>query len=811
MEAVKMWAAHLVRRNWVATVFLALLAGLAGGVAMTAWAAGRETATAFDRFVALAELPDLSLTFCPPEMTSVDEESIFDCWAYDQKDELEIIRRLPEVEAAGRGAFRGLTATPTSDPDRTFMTSGLFSQDESLPMTERAPIVVEGRWFDVAAADEVVINEFLADRSGLSVGDTFTATFWSLDELGRVVPDGGTFSGPTTELRVVGIVRGVRDIAARTESANLLIDESYVLGGPGVWEATPGAAGFPGLLVVARDDDVPAATRAIEEAFGERPFNVADYSDENEFRPVIEAIDYEAGAAFAFAALTALAGAVFAGQAVARQSRREWSDLSILRAIGFSRRQAVAAAGARGLVTAVLAALVAAACAFAASPIGAIGVAGSTERAAELHADGVVLVVGGVVVLVVTVAASCFPVVRARAGRARPTRELVVATGPLPPTATVGVGLAVNGGRGGRGLPLGTAVTSVALAAAAAAAALGLAASMAQLTGSPERYGAPWDLSFGGELDAESIEQANALLAESPDVAAAAAIMGTDVQIDGRTYWAHALAPVPDVADIIGPVITDGREPIRRNEIALGAITMRQLGVSIGDVVGVRTLVTDSEPVDMTVVGRALINDTYEPSPGTGAVVTAAWITDAAPEAQAPDPFVVRFRSGADTGPLVAEVEALFPGAVSTPIKQGAIRNVERVAYLPVMLAGVVVLLAVAALAHALVVSNRRQRGQFAVLRALGMDRRQLATAVVWQATVLGLVAVVVGVPLGIVAGRWGWRAVAGQLGVASGPVVPIGLVAVVALFVMVTATLVAILPGWRAARIAPAQALRVE
>jgi FtsX-like permease family len=810
MEAVKMQAAHLVRRGWRATIFLALLAGMAGGVAMTAWAAARQTATAFDRFVARADLPDLSLTFCPPEMTSVDEESIFDCWSYDPQEELEVIQALPEVDAAGRGAFRGLTATPTGDPDRTYMTAGLFSQDESLPRTEQAPIVVEGRWFDVDAPDEVVINESLAERSGFSVGDTFTATFWSLAELGRVVPDGGTFNGPIAELRVVGIVRGVRDIAARTESSNLLVDESYMLGGPGVWADTAGAAGFPGLLVAARDGDVPAATNAIQEAFGERPFNVAAYADENEFRPVEEAIDYEAGAAGAFAALAALAGAVFAGQSIARQSRREWSDLPTLRAIGFSRRQAIAAAGARSLVTAALAAAVAAGLTLAASPIGAIGVAGSTEAAAEMHADWVVLGVGAAVVVLVTVVAACFAVARAHAGRARPSRDVVVATGSLPPTATVGLGLAVNGGRGGRGLPIGTAITSVALAAAAAAGALGLAASMARLTGSPERYGAPWDLSFGGELDAETVQRASAMLAASPDVAAAAGIFGSDIEIEGRTYWAHALAPVPGVSDAIGPVITEGREPIRRHEIALGAITMRQLGVSIGDIVDVNTLVTGSERFTMTVVGTALINDTYEPSPGTGAVVTADWISEAAPEAQSPDPFVVRLRSG-ESGQFMAELEESFPGSVSAPITQSAIRNVERVAYVPVALAGLVVLLVVAALAHALVVSNRRQRGQFAVLRALGMQRRQLATAVVWQATVLGLVAVLVGLPLGVVAGRWGWRAVAGQLGVASGPVVPVGLVALVALFVMVTATLVAVLPGWRAARMAPAEALRVE
>jgi ABC-type lipoprotein release transport system permease subunit len=811
MEAVRMRTAYLVRRGWWATVFLALVVGAAAGVAMATWSAGRSTESAFERFLDRVDSPDLNLVFCPPEMTEVDEESILACWSYDQKAELEVIQRIPEVEAAGRGAFRGLTVAPAADPERTLMTAGLFAQDETLPVTDGTPLLVSGRWYEVDSSDEVVINEFLADRADLSVGDRMTATFWSSDERGRVVPDGGNLSGPTAELQVVGIVRGIRDMAARADETNLLVDQSYVLGGPGVWRATPDATGFPGVLVAARDDDVPATSAAIEDAFGDRPFNLANYIDDNELDPVEEAIEYEANAAVALAALTALAAAVFAGQAIARQSRREWRDLLSLRAVGFSPRQAVAAAGARGLVTALLAAAVAVAVTVAASPIGAIGVASGTEQAVRLRLDLLVLAVGSAAVVAVAVLAACFPVARAGARRARSSRELVVATGPLPPTATVGVGLAVNGGRGGHGLPLGTAVASVAVAAAAAVAALGLWASMSRLTGSPERYGAPWDLSFGGEQDERAVTEASATLAASSDVAAAAGIVGTDAEIDGDTNWVMAFAPVEGVPEAIRPVIIEGREPIRSDEIALGAVTMRRLGVSIGDTVEVQSLVTGSEAYEMSVVGTAVINDTYEASPGRGAVVTPDWVVEAAPEAQTPDPYVVRLRPDAEPGALRAELEEKYAGTVATPIKQIAILNVERIAYVPVALAGVIGLLAVAALAHALLVSSRRQRGQFAVLKAIGMHRSQVMWTIVWQATVLGLVAVLAGIPLGLVIGRWGWRALAAQLGVAGGPVVPLALVALVAVVVLVTVDLVAVVPGWRAARMAPAQALRAE
>ena len=60
------------------------------------------------------------------------------------------------------------------------------------------------------------------------------------------------FHGPTADVRVVGIVRGVRDIAARESSVSALTDDSLLLAGPALWDATSAAAGFQSLLVEAQ-------------------------------------------------------------------------------------------------------------------------------------------------------------------------------------------------------------------------------------------------------------------------------------------------------------------------------------------------------------------------------------------------------------------------------------------------------------------------------------------------------------------------------------------------------------------------------
>jgi putative ABC transport system permease protein len=810
-----MRTAHLVRRGWRATVFLALLAGLAGGVAMAAWAAGRRMDTAFDRFVARSEIPDLTLVFCPPELAAPDDETIWQCMTYDAEAELATLLELPEVEAAGRGSWRGMTIAPADRPDDVVVTGGLFALDASLPSVDGRPVVLEGRWYDPAAPDEIMVNEHLARRAGLAVGDRLAATFWRADELGMVEAPADGFHGPEAGLRVVGITRGVRDLAARTGEENLLVDESFVLAGPGLTRLTTGAAGYPGLVVRARGGDVDATGDAIDRAFAGRAYNSAPAYGADQFEPVEDAIDYETRGMFAFAGLAGLAGLVFAGQAVARQSRREAADFDALHAVGLTRHQLALTAIARGTITGAASAAAAVVAAIALSAAGTVGVARSAEVARGVWLDPTVLVAGVGLVFLGVVLASWLPVANLSGRRSRGAPAagagLVVPPSRLPPPVTAGVGMAVNGGRGGHGFPVGTAVASVALAAGAMAAAFVLTASMTTLVGTPEHFGAPWDYSFGG-FNATSDEGAPAeFLAGAPGVAAAGGIVGTDVEIDGRTYWVQAIQPVPGVDETIRPAITSGREPIKDDEIALGALTMGQLEVEIGDAVEVSTTVSTGDTHTMTVVGTTLVNDTYEGSPGLGGVVTREWLAATAPEAISPDPYVVRLAAGADREAFRAELEDAFPGTISGPLIQGAIRNVDRIRYLPFALAALIGLLAAASLAHAVVLSTRRQRRQLAVLKTLGFRRSDVAASVRWHAAVLGAAAALVGIPLGIVAGRWGWRVVAGGLGVASGPVVPLAAVGIVVVCVVVVAKLIAVVPGWRAARIAPGDALRVE
>jgi ABC-type antimicrobial peptide transport system permease subunit len=105
----------------------------------------------------------------------------------------------------------------------------------------------------------------------------------------------------------------------------------------------------------------------------------------------------------------------------------------------------------------------------------------------------------------------------------------------------------------------------------------------------------------------------------------------------------------------------------------------------------------------------------------------------------------------------------------------------------------------------------RRRRGELALLKALGMTRRQLREIVAWQTTLTLVVAVVIGVPLGVAGGRWAWHAFAGSLGVVPVTVIPLAVLVPGAALLLLAGNLLTLAPATVAARTTPAAALRAE
>ena len=175
----------------------------------------------------------------------------------------------------------------------------------------------------------------------------------------------------------------------------------------------------------------------------------------------------------------------------------------------------------------------------------------------------------------------------------------------------------------------------------------------------------------------------------------------------------------------------------------------------------------------LRVVGVVILSSQgdAEIEPGEGALVESA---AAMTGTTFPTNYLVRFRAGIDPDDAADRLRRDFFDSTAYPtFPPTIVRTVARVAYLPGVLAAVVVVLALGTLLHGLVVVLRRRRRDLAVMQAVGFSGRQVLGSVGVQATTIALVGLVAGIPLGLAIGRTGWRLTATELGVAAPPALP--------------------------------------
>jgi hypothetical protein len=250
----------------------------------------------------------------------------------------------------------------------------------------------------------------------------------------------------------------------------------------------------------------------------------------------------------------------------------------------------------------------------------------------------------------------------------------------------------------------------------------------------------------------------------------------------------------------------------------LGSHTLRQLHRHVGETIHIAT---PAGPLRLRIVGRMIapsVGDLFTNHIGDGGWVSGALarqVSAAQPQDQNGLPptvfnlFAVRYAPGAPRSAAFASLKRDFGATVLHPLPAEDVVNLRSVDRLPLILAALIALLATVTLANTLVSAVRRRRHDLAMLKTVGFVRRQIAGVVVWQATTFALVALAVGIPLGLAGGRWAWNTVAEGIGAVSPPVVPAAFVALLVLATVALANLIAVVPGWTAARVSPAAALR--
>jgi putative ABC transport system permease protein len=329
---------------------------------------------------------------------------------------------------------------------------------------------------------------------------------------------------------------------------------------------------------------------------------------------------------------------------------------------------------------------------------------------------------------------------------------------------------------------------------------------MRRLVTTPELRGWTWDVEVGNFSDPESTAAARRLLAANPDVELAAGYSDEILDLDGRQVSLVGLER-PAAVDV--PVF-EGRLPARRGEIALTGATLDEIGKDIGD--DVRVSLADVPPQTLRIVGRSLGPGAVRPGGDLrngGIMVLRDWQT-ATDSVGAAQTFVVRFGDGVDEDVAARNLRRSFPQAFFEPTVTADVDSFRKTQPLLAVLGVLLAIMAVATLLHAVDSARSRRRRELGVLKALGFGHGQVGASVIVQAVCLAMCGIAVGLPLGLVAGRWAWIASAQAIGVVTTPVVSV-LLPVVVLAALGASVLTSLGPARQARRLRTVDALRTE
>lgn len=834
-----------LRRRWRPLLGLALLLGLVGGVVLTAAAGARRTETAYPRLLSWASAAQVDLI---PQGTGLDAGNTARTGFYPA------LRKLPQVASMDIGQLYQMVA-PVSESAQAGRGTGASlgapleawsSPDGSMGITADRVKVLSGRLFDPAKPAQAMVDQRLAALEHLAPGGTLHVI---------AVPNDGNGTPARSKATPLDFT-----VTAVVAFDNTIVPTGQYASEPGVLlspafsatalarETTYGDEAAVRLKPGASMNAFIAAAQRLVKPYRQagRQLNVVNRADQ--VAATDRAIRPQAIALGVFALLTAAIVLAIIGQLLSRQLSMESTEFPVLRAMGATRPGLCALSLARLAAVTVTGAVIAVCVATAASPLMPIGPARLAEPHPGVEMNLAILGAGGAAIallpLILLAPAVWLAAARARGplGVAEPAQArrpswigtLLGKAGSVP--GGVGVTMAFEPGRGRTAVPVRSAIAGSVIAVAALATAAVFGSSLLSLVGTPHAYGKNWDqmvdLGFGQVPAAVGGQIAGRL----PSV----------IQYADGNYGQLTIGGVNGTLNVtavgIDPVRGDGfvtvlagRTPRNAGEIALGAQTLRQLHAALGQSLRVSAhMVVIGAPVvarTMRVVGEVVLPDfargTFPPTDlGTGAVTTAAAISehnDPVTGCMGPQTcysfFLLRYRPGTDITATSRRLSAALTAmhcpvgscAVSDDQRPGEITQYASIRDTPIVLAAVLIVLAVGTLAHVLLTSVRRRRRDLAMLKTLGLTRPQILRVVAWQATALVAASLVVGLPLGVLAGRQAWTFFADAAGVASQPDVPLPLILLAVPVTVLLANLIAAWPGWTAARLRPAVALRTE
>ena len=781
----------------------AIQASTARSVATNAIQVPSPTASAYPGFVAAARGIDAgvynSAGFSPPPAA---------------------VRRLPQVIASAQVAYpQALISAGGRDLPSSWSLAG--STGNVLGRSLNRWKILAGRLPDPNAPGQALVS--YDPGYGIGVGSVLHLAFYAPAQARSLFSQFGALpvpGGSAATVRVVGIEASVGDFPAGSSPSQTVYLTPALVRRVEKGTATAVADGV-------RMRDGAASIAAFTAAVARLPGGAALYVNNGDGAnlQVQHSIRLQAVAWWVLAAVAGLAGAVVIAQVLTRQAAADAADYPRLRALGMRPGDLLVLGLARMAAMALAGTVAAIGVAVALSPLTPVGEAAVAESSPGLFFDAAVLLPGMLLIFLAVLALGAAParlqafrrgVPGHQAGPACSARlsaaGLWLARAGGSASAVIGIRYAFERGRGRDAVPVVTAFLGATLGVVALAGTAVFGASLAHLLATPRLYGGISDL----QIENPDGHITSILPALRRDHGIGQISGGTAATVRIRGVAVDALAERSYQGALLEPPIIAGHAPAGPRQIVLGDTTLRQVGAQVGERVPVTV---GGRTVPFTVVGTAVVPDFgVSGGLGTGAGMTfpgylsaAGCGTGSSAAGCYADGIVITLAPGTGRAGALARLETAYGNGAVLPAKPTTLVNFGQVADLPLILGLAVALFGSGTLLHFLFVSAARRRREVGTLKALGFVRRQVAAAVACQSIAVVVVAIALGMPLGIAAGRLGWDLAASSFGVVDQIAIPARELATIAAAAVVLAVAAAAGPAIFAAGLRPAALLRAE
>ncbi|MGS0687668.1 ABC transporter permease [Nakamurella sp. GG22] len=707
----------------------------------------------------------------------------------------------------------------------------------------------EGRW--PTGVDEAIVDRSTATTANLAVGQTFSVTSGSDDQPGR-------------ELSIVGIA-DTSSSAFSGAQRTAFVSASLIAAVTAAWGGVTDAP-----IAVLTGNEVPAGDlrTAVEAAVGDTAVvqSAGERADEA-IADLTNGVDILAIVLLGFAVIAVVAAGIVIANTFTILITQRRRQIALTRCVGATsgrvRRDLLIEAGLIGVMGSVLGILVGG----GAGWLGA-RLTGLADGWPVLPVGLAVTAAGGVVLTVLAAVAPASAAMRVAplvalqpvpedAPRRRAGRRRVVTAGLLTSAGLALLVLAVLGNQvllalGGGALsavgilllsptfvpPLLRLVGMVAglagvpgrlaalngrrnpgrAAATAAALMLGVGLIVTMQVGAAsaqasldraltEQY--PVDISITGEGDAISRTVIDAV-AVQPGLRATAALPGAAADVTGPAGDEIATdATVLGLGDGADAVLPEVPAELRDDTVLVPGYLLSG-SLSVGDRV---TVTVGGRSGTFSVAAGALPDQGVN---GGSFVLTGASLAKLAPDA-APLVIWAALEPGADAEQVTSELNrtiARTPELTlggSAPERAATSSALGTIVTVAIGLLAVAVVIAVVGIGNTLGLSVIERTRESALLRALGLQRRQLRLMLAVEAVMLAVIAAIVGVLAGIGYGWVGVRSAFWEAGGESTLAIPWGSLVLVIGVAVVAGLLASVLPSRRAAMTPPTHALAAE